>query len=68
MKPKESPLFLIPTDARLRAIPREPSADGVICLGASEAFRLRWINGRIEREQLPELPRGTFLSSLDRLV
>jgi N-acetylneuraminic acid mutarotase len=31
--------------------------DGVICLGGSEAFRLRWINGRIEREQLPELPR-----------
>lgn len=40
----------------------------MICLGGSEAFRLRWINGRIEREQLPELPRGTFLSSLDRLV
>ena len=31
--------------------------DGVICLRGSEAFRLRWINGRIEREQLPELPR-----------
>jgi SSS family transporter len=40
------------------------TADGVVCVGGSDAlrhsgdtFRLRWVGGRIESEALPALPR-----------
>lgn len=48
--------------------------DGVICIGgadsaqhSSEVFRLRWVDGRIERTLLPNLPQSCAMGGAARL-